>query len=622
MRIHRLRTRFVLAGCVVVAATVVSSLWSAVTFARLSSVVGETLQDNQEVIDLSAELAEALEREDDALLVALSGDRPRAERDLGAARRRGDDCYDRLASRLGEEGLAAVAAGLGERVAEYRLAGTTLVESADRVAAHEQYHRDVNPRLRRAVGACGQVREDHFRSMRSAGVRARDEAGRATRVVLGVAAAAVVLAAVVAAWLARSVVGPVRALGESLEAVRRGDYARRLPAPSADELGVLATGFNRMSEALVEYRSSSLGELVAAKTTLEATLNALPDAVIVIDPDGSIATTNPPARAVFAALGATGATRVRDLPLCDEHRGDIEAALVGKPSLPPRTEFGRALRVMADAGPRDYLLTAVPVPGFERNRTGAVVVLSDVTEFARLDHLRSELIGVASHELKTPLTALRMNLLLLGETAANLTDRQREMVVAAVGGCEELGGTIDEFLDVTRIEAGQLRLNLAVVDLHAVAGAAVRGLRPRFDDAGITLGFLPGDVPCLVRGDAVRLGVVFTNLLTNALKYSPAGGVVTVRVVSGQNAGGAGPPAPRIAVTDQGLGIPTEFRERVFEKFFRVETTADGDRNTVRGKGIGLYLCREIVRAHGGSIACESGDGGVGTRFAFTLPVT
>jgi NtrC-family two-component system sensor histidine kinase KinB len=177
------------------------------------------------------------------------------------------------------------------------------------------------------------------------------------------------------------------------------------------------------------------------------------------------------------------------------------------------------------------------------------------------------------------------------------------MLAAAVQGCEELGVTIDELLDVTRIEAGQLRLNLAPVDLSAVLAEVLRGLQPRFDDAQVAL-HVEGDKGAVVRGDATRLKIVVANLLTNALKYSRPGSGVTIRVASGRNAG-VGEPAPvQVAVTDSGPGIPAEFRERVFEKFFRVEHQRGDDRDGVRGTGIGLYLCREIVKAHGGSIRC------------------
>jgi NtrC-family two-component system sensor histidine kinase KinB len=619
---RRLQARFLLAGCLLVAATVGSSVWSAFTFVRLNTVVDNTLRDSQETIDLSAELHSSLEREDDALLLFLSGDVEKARRDLTAERRRGDDGFARLLGRLqdGEDDERAIAADLRQQIDRYRAAGDELLSRVGQAGGLEAYHRKVNPLLRQAVAGCDQLREANFRSMQQAGVRARDEAARGTRLVAAISVLTVVLGIGVAVWLARSILGPVEELTGSVEDIRRGNFDRRVRHFSSDELGQLGEGFNRMAEALSEYRRSSLGELLAAKMTLEATLNALPDAVLVFGPDGDLAAMNPPARKVLAGKGAGSVARLADIPFSGEHHDAVAAALAGRTSVDRRLDFGRTFNVVLDGRPRRFLLTAVPIPEFAPGRHGAAVVLDDVTEFARLDELRSELIGVASHELKSPLTTLRMNLLMLGEGAAGMTERQRQLVAAAVQGCEELGLTIEELLDVTRIEAGQLRLNLAAVDLGAALATVQKSMQARFDDAGVQLDVAVEAGQFVVRGDPARLGSVFANVLSNALKYSPAGGKVAVRVSSRQNAQGGAGGAVRIAVTDQGPGVPAKFRERVFEKFFRVEHHVGTPGEGVRGTGIGLYLCREVMKAHGGSITCEPGDDGGGTRIVMSLP--
>jgi NtrC-family two-component system sensor histidine kinase KinB len=623
MPFRHLHTRFILAGCLIVTTTVVSGLWSAWTFARLSAVVNETVHESQETIDLTTAVAGSLEREDDALLLALSDRVAEAEQQVANERAVGDKRSQRLIDILANGNVRerVLASTLSRQIGEYREAGSALVTSAAEPKALKRYHDEVNPLLRKAVATCAQVREVNFRQMRDAGVRARDEASRATRIVIGVSLMAILLATVVAVWLARAVVVPVRELTDSVEAIRAGDFDRRIPLTSPDELGHLAAGFNRLAETLAEYRRSSLGELLAAKTTLEATLNALPDAVLVFGPDGTLVALNPPAETLLAAKCACGQSRLADLPFSDIQRAAIEAALAGKMASPRSPDFRETVNAVLGDRPRRFLLTAVPIPEFLPGRFGAVAVLDDVTEFARLDELRSELVGVASHELNSPLTTLRMNLLMLGENSAEMPARQRELIAAAILGCEELGSTIEELLDVTRIEAGQLRLHLAPVDLGAVLATVRAGLQVRFDDAGVWLEVRCDATPSVVLGDAARLGSVFANVLSNALKYSPASGVVTVRVSSGQNAEEGGAPSLRITVTDQGPGVPAEFRERVFEKFFRVEHQLGHSGEGVRGTGIGLYLCREIIRAHGGSITCHSADDNIGTRIAITLPI-
>jgi NtrC-family two-component system sensor histidine kinase KinB len=587
---------------------------------RLNQVVDEALRESQATIDLSVELHNSLEREDDALLLFLSGNIEKAREDLQNERQRGDDRFTKLLALVGPGEERELALSLRQSIDRYRAAGDTLLRPKDEPSGLEEYHLTVNPLLRLAVANCDQLREANFRTMEEAGVRARDEAARSTRWVTAICFLMIVLGVAVAVWLARSVLVPVRELSESVEAIREGNFDRRVAYNANDELGQLAAGFNRMAAALQEYRQCSLGELLAAKMTLEAIINALPDAVFVFGPDRTLEATNPPAERILASKGSVEAKRLEELPLPEGFKEAVREALSGQPPPARGMDFANLFSLVLDNRERRFLLTAVPVAEFAPRRFGAVVVLDDVTAFARLDELRSELIGVASHELKSPLTALQMNLLMLREGASGLLERQRELIEASVSGCEELGQTIDELLDMTRIEAGQLRLNPSMIDTETLVSTVKQSLEVRFADAGVRLEIVPPEQPVLLWGDRTRLQSVLANLLSNALKYSPPGGRVQVEISSRQNAQMPGGGPVQIAVSDQGPGIPEEFRERIFEKFFRVEHYARPNTKEVRGTGIGLYLCREIIQSHGGTIVCHSGQGGIGTRFVITFP--
>jgi two-component system, NtrC family, sensor histidine kinase KinB len=620
MKLRHLQTRFILAGGLLVMTTVVSGLWSAWTFARLSAVAGKTLQVSQKMTDLTAVLSNALEREDDAYLLAVSGDRQQAGQSLQVQRKRFGTAYATLLKTISQPDEADAAEALRRHVDEYRAAGDALLAMSGPSNMTAIYLRGVNPALRRAVGDCTTIRELNFRSMGLAGLRARDEARRATILVSAISSVALVISTLVAVMLARSILIPVQELSNSLEALRSGDFDRRARVVATDELGELAAGFNRMAEALAEFRRSNLGEVLRAKEALEATVAALPDAVFVVEPDGLIVARNPLARAMLRELAAEETNFIERLPFPAAALAAVRAALRGEPSVEARAELERAFSVTLEGRRRKFILTAVPIPEFHAGQFGAVVVLYDVTDFARLDELRMELVGVASHELKTPLTTLRMNLLLLGEDAKNLSARQQEILSTALVGCHELANTIDELLDLTRIEAGQLRLSHEVIDLYGVIDRAIASMRPRYDDAEITLRLDRQCPAAVVRGDPVRLGMVFTNLLSNALKYTPHGGRVRISVASAQNAAVGADPLLQIAVTDTGPGIPAAFRERVFDKFFRVEQYLENGGSGTKGAGIGLYLCRQIVDAHGGKISCEPSDDGFGARIALVFP--
>lgn len=620
MKIRHLRTRFILAGVLLVMTTILSSLWSAWTFARLTAVAGKTLQVSQQTIDIASVLSDALERQDDALLLAVRGNREQAREKLQAERQRFAQTYTNLLGTLDRPEEKQAAAALQRHEADYRAAGDALMLLVGDRDAMAIYQQRVNPALRNAVTDCATIRESNFRSMQAAATAVRDDARRATIMVGAISAVALLISAVIALALARSVLLPIQQLGSSVEAIRAGDFDRRTRVHTSDELGSLAAGFNRMAESLAEFRRSNLGEVLRAKETLESTLQALPDAVLVIDPDGHIVASNPRAKSVLKASGAEHAQRIAELPFPSASLWALNAALRGEYANVTRAEFSRALSVSLNGRRSKFMFTAIPIPEFSKGRFGAAAILYDVTDFARLDELRTEVVGVASHELKTPLTTLRMNLMLLSEKADNLTARQHEILDTAMLGCQQLADTIDELLDLTRIEAGQLRLSQDMVDLYGLINRSVASQRQSYEDAGVSLQVQRELEPAVVFGDPVRLAMVFTNLLSNALKYTPHGGSVSISVTPAQNGDGDEPRGIQVAVTDTGPGIAPAFRERIFDKFFRIEQDVEGSQMRDWGSGIGLYLCRQIVEAHGGKIWCQSGDRGKGTRLVLLLP--
>jgi NtrC-family two-component system sensor histidine kinase KinB len=179
--------------------------------------------------------------------------------------------------------------------------------------------------------------------------------------------------------------------------------------------------------------------------------------------------------------------------------------------------------------------------------------------------------------------------------------------------------TVHEFLDLSRIEAGELRLNLETLRVSAVIGEALRRVEGQATAQGISLSYhADAQLPPVV-ADPLRLRAVFDNILSNALKYTPSGGSIVVESRRVPPAGGDAPDSVSISISDTGPGVPAGFRSRIFDKFFRLEHHHSETRPAARGAGIGLYMCRQIVELHGGEIGCDSG--GRGTRITVTLPV-
>jgi len=241
---------------------------------------------------------------------------------------------------------------------------------------------------------------------------------------------------------------------------------------------------------------------------------------------------------------------------------------------------------------------------------GAAVVLNDVTRFRLLDQVKSNLVATVSHELKTPLTSIRLVLhLLLEETIGPLTPKQTELLIDARDNAERLLNTIEHLLALAQLEEGRKALQLQAVAPQALLQAAADAVRPRAEAKHI--GLIVEDASALppIAADPVRLGHALNNLLDNALTYTDAGGSITL------SARALDERRVRLSVADTGVGIPSRCLSQVFDKFFRVPDQSRG-----HGTGLGLAIVREIVLAHDGQVSCES-EVGQGTTFHLTLPV-
>jgi two-component system phosphate regulon sensor histidine kinase PhoR len=246
---------------------------------------------------------------------------------------------------------------------------------------------------------------------------------------------------------------------------------------------------------------------------------------------------------------------------------------------------------------------------------GAWLILEDVSELRRLQQIRTEFIDNLSHELRTPLTTVSLLAETLSRDARSaggaIPAKMRDRIGKIEVETGHLVQMVSELLDLSRIESGGTIQAVDLVELGAVAGDSVERLRLFADRQGVSLRVETANRLPQVRGDAARLGQVYINLLHNAVKFSPDGGDVSVRVrVEGDRVVSE--------VADKGVGIPRAAQARIFERFYKV------DRARVRGEtggtGLGLSIARHIIEQHGGTIGVESTEG-VGSTFRFSLPI-
>ena len=407
----------------------------------------------------------------------------------------------------------------------------------------------------------------------------------------------VAAAAAVAAWIGR------RSVRAQLDAVRRhaerlaaGDLDARLPGTWRGALRGVAAAQNRMADTLAQRVRDS----EAQRARLEAVLAAMEEAVLAVDAAERVLLANPGLRELFP-----GPAPLEGRPLLEAVRHSevvdaLHAALrngepqVGELAIGPAAERRVRLHVAPFAQPG--------------GRPGAVAVFHDVTELRRVEAVRRDFVANASHELKTPLTAIRGFAERLAE--ADLDDaRAAQSVEVILANAKRLGALVDDLLELARIEGGSAPLRLEAVDAAELARRLLRDLEPR-----LRAGELSAQVEASGAGTALAdrraLEQVLVNLLDNAIKYTPPGGRVAVRL---RDAPGG---RLRVEVEDTGIGIPRRDLPRIFERFYRVDP---GRSRALGGTGLGLAIVKHWTQALGGQVGVES-QPGHGSCFWLELP--
>ncbi|MGO9861025.1 MAG: ATP-binding protein [Syntrophobacteraceae bacterium] len=470
-------------------------------------------------------------------------------------------------------------------------------------ARRDFYRARLLPQSDAVLDAAQQIIDINLNNIISADGQVRQHATETNLDVIVLVLAGTVLALIFVIIIGPSILRPISYLTRSVKEIQQGNLDLVVKARSGDEIGQLASAFNDMTTSLREFRRTNRARLIRTQKATLSALNSLSDAIIICNPEGAIELSNDTAQHLFALKAGMTIQSVENVRM-----GELfERARLEMRPIRLKT-YDWAIQVFRDGEEHFFLPEAVPIMDEERRLTGVMLILSDVTRLRKLDEVKSGLISIVSHELKTPLTSIRLAAhALLNEKLGPLTPKQAELVIAARDDSDRLYRIIENLLDIGQLECGGSTVELVAVSPEQVLLNVVEEMKPSYVDRGVSLVLdLPGDIP-QVLADRLRLEIVFANLLSNGLKFTPPGGEVKVsaRLEKG---------AVLFSVEDTGSGIPKESLPHVFEKFFRVPGRGGQPSNT----GLGLAIVKEIIETHGGKVEVASTPG-EGTKFSFTL---
>jgi signal transduction histidine kinase len=445
--------------------------------------------------------------------------------------------------------------------------------------------------------------------------RAVDRAEHNGIVIGGVGIAVRLVLVILIVWfLLQAVVNPIKRIAMATDRIAEGDLSVEVPEGGAGEVGDLARSFNEMARSLEKGRADLATQNVDLErlaNVLRAVLDSTIDGILLSDAEGNLQLANRPVVHLTRDLGMSYEGPIVDRLLSVQERiKDKEryaAAMERLRENPTDPTFDEFEDVVTG---RVFQGFTAPVRDDRGGFLGRIWTLREVTQQRELDRLKDDFVATVSHELRTPLTSMMGFLEMIREgEAGQLTDEQKRFLAIVYRSSERLQRLVGDLLFVARLDASGLQLQFGEAHLDEVAREAVEANAALARSREINLRSEIGDIPA-VWGDRDRLAQLVSNLVSNALKFTPAGGTVTVRVfLDARNA--------VLEVADTGIGIPKGEQERLFQRFFRSSTATE---QAIPGTGLGLVISKAIAEAHSGSISVES-DTGTGTCFRVELPL-
>ena len=393
------------------------------------------------------------------------------------------------------------------------------------------------------------------------------------------------------------IANPIVELTIGIKEIANRNYSSRLNFSSRDEFGEVADAFNTMARLLDEYEHSNLSKLMVEKRRIETIINNFKDAIIGLDEKKHVLFANP------VALNILG---LNEEDMIGKYAADVAVYNDLFRALLQNDDKEKLLKIFVDNKESYFTKESLDIINGETN-IGLVIILRNITRYQELDVAKTNFIATISHELKTPISSIKMSLKLIeDQRIGSLNEEQKKLLDNIKEDSQRLLKITAELLDMAQVESGNIQLNIQSIRPEMIVEQAVKSAQNLADLKNITieLKFAPGLGP--LRADADKTSWVLLNYLTNAIRYAREDSKVIVSVFSKDN-------KTVFSVQDFGRGIEEKYLSKVFDRFFQVPGTAASG-----STGMGLAISREIIEKQGGKVSTESVFGS-GSTFSFTL---
>lgn len=407
--------------------------------------------------------------------------------------------------------------------------------------------------------------------------------------------------------LPNNIANPIKELTNSIKEIANKNYSERVHFMNHNEFGDLAKSFNSMAEKLQEYSSSNIHKLAFEKIRLETLINNMHDPIIGLDDKGSILFVNNEALKI---IGLKSEEVVGQLATTLALKNDLMKSLIVS-SFQDDKQKVEPIKIFADNIESYFekeIVNIIIKPTGEDNAIdiGDVIILRNITVFKELDFAKTNFIATVSHELKTPISSIKMSLQLLEkEDTGAMNEDQKQLIVSIKEDSERLLKITGELLDLSQLETGNIHLTIENNNPYEIINYAIAAVKVKAEQKGIQISIDAEENLPLVKADSDKTSWVLINFLTNAITYSSENSKIIVKVRKENN-------TILFEVIDKGKGIDSHYKNRVFDKYFQIPGSHK------LGTGLGLAISKEFIEAQNGIIGVKS-DLGLGSTFSIVL---
>jgi signal transduction histidine kinase/HAMP domain-containing protein len=408
------------------------------------------------------------------------------------------------------------------------------------------------------------------------------------------------------------ITGPLGTLLSGIRAIGQKNYKQRIHFDKNDEFAEVANAFNEMARQLDDWENSNLSTIMSEKLRIETIIEQMHDAIIGINERHEILFINTAAKGILNL----GPEKMEGRQVTDISRSnDLFRSILDDES--PKKSF----KIVVDGKDSYFQLETreINVPnldndqsgplGIAKNSAGKVYILRNITEFKERDEAKTNFIATISHELKTPISSIKMSLKLMkDERIGNINAEQKQLLEHIGDDSERLLKITSELLELSQVETGNIQLNFVPVEPDKIVDYAISSVSFQAGQKGVKLEVIKDSKLPSVNADVEKTAWVLVNFLSNALRYSPEKSSVVIRIANQKS-------EVEFSVKDTGKGIDEQYQKRLFDRYFQVPT----DGQNPSGSGLGLAISKDFIEAQQGKIWVKSAIG-EGSTFGFTLP--